>query len=191
MAIWRRSPGRPVPCWRRRHRHADRAHWSGVIGHVDHGKTALVRALTGIDTDRLAEEKRRGISIVLGFSHLSLADGEIDLIDMPGHERFVRTMISGATGIDAVLLVVAADEGIQPQTVEHVGIAGLIGVRRGIVAVTKCDLVPAEDALAAGEAAIRLARAAGISEVTVVRTSAVTGEGLEDLRLRLGGLAGE
>jgi selenocysteine-specific elongation factor len=161
----------------------------GVIGHVDHGKTALVRALTGIDTDRLAEEKRRGISIVLGFSHLTLPQGEIDLIDMPGHERFVRTMISGATGIDAVLLVVSANEGIQPQTVEHIEIAGLIGVRRGIVAVTKCDLVPAEDAFAVGEAATGLARAAGIGDVTVVRTSAVTRAGLEELRERLGGLA--
>ena len=158
----------------------------GVIGHVDHGKTALVRALTGIDTDRLAEEKRRGISIVLGFSHLDVAGGEIDLIDMPGHERFVRTMIAGATGIDAVLLTVDAREGIQPQTVEHAGIAGLIGVRRGIVAVTKCDLVPVTDALAVGEAAVRLARAAGIGEVTAVRTSAVTGEGVDELRLRLG-----
>ena len=107
---------------------------------------------------------------------------------MPGHERFVRTMISGATGIDAVLLVVDAGEGIQPQTVEHAGIAGLIGVRRGIVAVTKCDLVPVKDAVASGEAAIKLARAAGIGEVTAVRTSAVTGEGLEELRLRLGSL---
>lgn len=96
---------------------------------------------------------------------------------MPGHERFVRTMISGATGIGAVLLVVDAREGIQPQTVEHVGIAGLIGVRRGIVAVTKCDLVPVEEAVAAGEAAAGLARDAGIAEVTAVRTSAVTGEG--------------
>jgi selenocysteine-specific elongation factor len=160
----------------------------GVIGHVDHGKTALVRALTGIDTDRLAEEKRRGISIVLGFSHLSLSDREIDLIDMPGHERFVRTMISGATGIDAVLLVVAANEGIQPQTVEHAGIAGLIGVRCCIVAVTKCDLAAPGDAEAVGEAAIRLVRAAGVGDITVVRTSAVTGEGLEDLRERLGRL---
>lgn len=160
----------------------------GVIGHVDHGKTALVRALTGIDTDRLAEEKRRGISIVLGFSHLAVAGGEIDLIDMPGHERFVRTMISGATGIDTVLLVVDAREGIQPQTVEHAGIAGLIGVRRGVVAVTKCDLAPVTDAVASREAAIKLARAAGIGEVTAVRTSTVTGEGLDELRLRLGSL---
>src|SRR3546814_1854309 len=93
----------------------------GVIGHVDHGKTALVRALTGQDTDRLIEEKRRGISIALGFAHLRIADdGEIDLIDMPGHERFVRTMISGATGIDAVLLVVAANEGIKQIGSAHV-----------------------------------------------------------------------
>ncbi|QQP89727.1 selenocysteine-specific translation elongation factor [Skermanella sp. TT6] len=154
----------------------------GVIGHVDHGKTALVRALTGIDTDRLEEEKRRGISIALGFAHLAVPGGEIDLIDMPGHERFVRTMISGATGIDAVLLVVAANEGIKPQTVEHVEIAGLIGVKRGIVAVAKCDLVDAAGAEAAGRAACELARAAGIAEVTAVPTSAVTGAGLDRLR---------
>ncbi|HYZ64502.1 MAG TPA: GTP-binding protein, partial [Acetobacteraceae bacterium] len=93
----------------------------GVIGHVDHGKTALVQALTGTDTDRLEEEKRRGISIVLGFAHFAAgSDTVIDLIDMPGHERFVRAMIAGATGIDAVLLVVAANEGIKPQTREHV-----------------------------------------------------------------------
>src|SRR5215831_174671 len=102
----------------------------GVIGHVDHGKTALVRALTGIDTDRLPEEKQRGISIALGFAHLKLGtDSQIDLIDMPGHERFVRTMISGATGIDAVLLVVAANEGIKPQTTEHIDIVSLLGIR--------------------------------------------------------------
>ena len=114
----------------------------GVIGHVDHGKTALVRALTGQDTDRLPEEKARGISIALGFAHLDDDGGAaLDLIDMPGHERFVRTMISGATGIDAVLLVVAANEGVQPQTVEHVEIAGLLGIRQALVAVSKCDLV--------------------------------------------------
>src|ERR1700722_15128884 len=101
----------------------------GVIGHVDHGKTALVKALTGKETDRLEEEKRRGISIALGFARLNLgAQAMVDLIDMPGHERFVRTMISGATGMDAVLLAVAANEGIKPQTVEHIHIASLLGV---------------------------------------------------------------
>ena len=113
----------------------------GVIGHVDHGKTALVRALTGEDTDLLPEEKQRGISIALGFAHFDTgANVEIDLIDMPGHEGLVRTMIAGATGIDAILLVVAANEGIKPQTVEHVGIAGLLGLRRAVVAISKTDL---------------------------------------------------
>ncbi len=101
----------------------------GVIGHVDHGKTALVRALTGMEADRLPEEKRRGISIALGFAHLAMPGGGIDFIDMPGHEKFVRTMVAGATGLDAVLLVAAANEGIKPQTVEHLDIAGLLGWR--------------------------------------------------------------
>src|SRR3546814_17538789 len=114
----------------------------GVIGHVDHGKTALVRALTGQDTDRLIEEKRRGISIALGFAHLHITDHcEIDLIDMPGHERFVRTLISGATGIDAVLLVVAANAGIRPQTVAHLDIPGLLGVHRAVLAYRHLVLV--------------------------------------------------
>ena len=95
----------------------------GVIGHVDHGKTALVRALTGMETDRLPEEQRRGLSIALGFAHAELGEAEIDFIDMPGHERFVRTMVSGATGMQGALLVVAANEGIKPQTREHVDIA--------------------------------------------------------------------
>jgi selenocysteine-specific elongation factor len=129
----------------------------GVIGHVDHGKTALVRALTGQDTDRLAEEKRRGISITLGFARLLVGgDTEIDLIDMPGHERFVRTMVSGATGIDAVLLVVAANEGIKPQTVEHVHIASLLGVRRAVVAISKTDLVAPEQAARVADDAVEL-----------------------------------
>ncbi len=136
----------------------------GVIGHVDHGKTALVRALTGQETDRLPEEKARGISIALGFAHLDADEfggegGGVDLIDMPGHERFVRTMISGATGIDAVLLVVAANEGVKPQTVEHVEIAGLLGISRALVAVSKCDLVSRDEAeLVGAEAAELLAQ---------------------------------
>ncbi len=135
----------------------------GVLGHVDHGKTALVRALTGKDTDALAEEKQRGISIALGFAHLRVdGDTEIDLIDMPGHERFVRTMISGATGIDAVLLVVAANEGIKPQTQEHVDIASLLGLRRALVAISKVDLVAPERSRRVGEEAILLLARIGL-----------------------------
>ncbi|HET6518984.1 MAG TPA: selenocysteine-specific translation elongation factor [Geminicoccaceae bacterium] len=162
---------------------------AGVIGHVDHGKTALVKALTGIDTDRLKEERERGVSIVLGFSHLAVpGGGEIDLIDMPGHERFVRTMISGATGIEAVLLVVDANEGVRPQTIEHVEIARLIGVRRGAIAVTKCDLAAPDRARQVAEEARSLAAATGLGDMRYVLTSAATGDGLDDLARRLADL---
>src|SRR5512136_3459010 len=115
----------------------------GTAGHVDHGKTALVKALTGVDTDRLAEERRRGITIELGFAHLPLPDGSVaGVVDVPGHERFVRSMAAGAGGIDLVVLVVAADEGIMPQTREHLDICRLLGVARGLVVVTKSDLLP-------------------------------------------------
>ena len=162
----------------------------GVIGHVDHGKTALVRALTSEETDRLAEEKARGISITLGFARLGLGDGRaIDLIDMPGHERFVRTMVAGATGIDAVLLAVAANEGVKPQTVEHVEIAGLLGLRRAVIAVTKVDLVPCAQAQAvAGEAAALLHRA-GLEPLPPVYTAAPQGKGMDALAAALAGLA--
>ncbi len=153
----------------------------GVIGHVDHGKTALVRALTGMETDRLEEERRRGISIALGFAYLRIHDAVIDLIDMPGHERFVRTMVSGATGVDAALLVVAANEGIKPQTVEHLDIAGLLGLRRAIVAVTKADLVPPGQAEAVGVAAAQLAEAAGLQVGARVLTSVHDGLGIAAL----------
>ena len=155
----------------------------GVIGHVDHGKTALVRALTGIETDRLKEEKARGVSIVPGFALLAPEgrDGEIDLVDLPGHERFVRAMISGATGMGAVLLAVDANEGIKPQTLEHLEIARLIGVRRGVVALTKSDLVaPERLAERAAEVAAAAARA-GLDAPAVVATSTLTGAGLPDL----------
>src|SRR5579875_1157216 len=117
----------------------------GVAGHIDHGKTALVRALTGMETDRLAEEQARGMSIVLGFAHLALPDGEMDFIDVPGHEKFVKTMIAGATGIEAVLLVVAANELVKPQTVEHLALTELLGVQKGLVVIAKSDLVPDGD----------------------------------------------
>src|SRR5829696_7891153 len=116
----------------------------GTAGHIDHGKTALVRALTGIDADRLPEEKQRGITIDLGFAELQLGDLEIGFVDVPGHERFVRNMLAGAGGIDAVLLVVAADESIMPQTREHFEICRLLGVTRGLTALTKADLVDDE-----------------------------------------------
>src|SRR5256885_14604457 len=116
----------------------------GTAGHIDHGKTALVRALTGIDADRLPEEKRRGITIDIGFADLDLGDVQIGFVDVPGHERFVKNMLAGAHGIDAVALVIAADEGVMPQTREHFDICRLLDVRSGLVVLTKKDLVDEE-----------------------------------------------
>src|SRR5512134_2171360 len=117
----------------------------GTAGHIDHGKTSLVRALTGVDTDRLPEEKARGITIELGFAPLELAPGlRVGVVDVPGHEGLVRTMVSGATGIDLVLLVVAADEGVMPQTREHLAIVDLLAIESGVVALTKSDLAEPE-----------------------------------------------
>lgn len=158
----------------------------GVIGHVDHGKTALVRALTGMETDRLPEERRRGISIALGFAHAEIGGAPggatVDFVDMPGHERFVRTMVSGATGIGAALLVVAANEGVMPQTREHVDIAGLLGVGRAVIAVSKSDLASPERCTAVGDAAAALAARAGLGAAAPVSVSSHSGEGLEALR---------
>src|SRR5947209_19356730 len=125
----------------------------GTAGHIDHGKTALVRALTGVDTDRLVEERRRGISIALGYAPLRLPSGrELSLIDVPGHERLIRVMVSGATGIDLFLLVIAADDAVMPQTLEHLRVLEALGVQRGVVAVTKADLGdPTRAAMAASE----------------------------------------
>jgi selenocysteine-specific elongation factor len=163
----------------------------GVIGHVDHGKTALVRALTGVETDRLKEERARGVSIVPGFALLAAGVGEIDLVDLPGHERFVRAMVSGATGMRAVLLAVDAREGIKPQTVEHLEIARLIGVRRGVLALTKADLASPET-IAAQSADIAAAAArAGIEAGPVVATSTLTGAGITDLSAALAALLGQ
>ena len=113
----------------------------GTAGHIDHGKTSLIRTLTGIDTDRLAEEKRRGISIDLGFAHLPLPSGEIvSFIDVPGHERFIKNMLAGAGGIQGVMLIVAADESVMPQTREHFQICRMLGIQYGLVVLTKADL---------------------------------------------------
>src|SRR5437660_7921067 len=116
----------------------------GTAGHIDHGKTSLVRTLTGVDADRLPEEKRRGITIDLGFADLDFGDLRIGFVDVPGHERFVKNMLAGAHGIDVVALVIAADEGVMPQTREHFDICRLLGVRRGLVIITKTDTVDEE-----------------------------------------------
>src|SRR5688572_21404169 len=159
----------------------------GTAGHIDHGKTSLVRALTGVDTDRLPEEKRRGITIELGFAPLELDDiGTVGIVDVPGHEAFVRTMVAGATGIDVALLVIAADEGVMPQTREHLSILTLLGTRGGVVALTKCDLVD-EDWLALVTAdVVEAVRGTPLADAPVVRTSSATGAGLEELRYALG-----
>ena len=158
----------------------------GTAGHIDHGKTWLVRALTGKDTDRLPEEQRRGISIDLGYAPLDLPDGRrLSLVDVPGHERFVRNMVAGATGIDLFLLVVDAAEGARPQTHEHLAIVRLLGIEHGVVAVTKIDAVDAETRELALEEAREL-----VPGAPVVATSARTGEGVEELRDALAGVAG-
>ena len=154
----------------------------GTAGHIDHGKTWLVRALTGKDTDRLPEERRRGISIDLGYAPLELPDGRrLSLVDVPGHERFVRTMVAGATGIDLFLLVIDAGEGARPQTHEHLAILRLLGVESGVVAVTKVDAVDAESVELAVAEATEL-----VPGAEVVAVSARTGEGIDELREALG-----
>ncbi len=150
----------------------------GTAGHIDHGKTALVAALTGTDTDRLQEERRRGISIELGFAELDLGGGHtISVVDVPGHERLVRAMVAGATGIDLFLLVIAADDGVMPQTREHLAVLRALGVESGVVAITKCDLADA----GRREAAVGEARAL-VPGAPLIEVSARTGAGVEELR---------
>src|SRR6266480_4962947 len=161
----------------------------GTAGHIDHGKSTLITALTGIDPDRLAEEKRRGMTIDLGFAHMTLPSGrEIGLVDVPGHARFMRNMLAGAHGLDAVVLVVAGDEGVMPQTREHLDIIDLLEVRRGLVALTKTDLVD-EDWLALVTEEVRATtKGTTLDGSTVIPVSAVTGEGLAELTAALDAL---
>ena len=162
----------------------------GTAGHIDHGKSALVRALTGTDPDRLKEEKARGITIDLGFAHWGDGDVRLAFVDVPGHERFVKNMLAGASGIDGVLLVVAADESVMPQTREHFDICRLLGVTSGIVALTKADLVDRETVeLVALETADLLA-GSPLEGAPVVPVSARTGEGVEEVRSALLAMAG-
>ncbi len=162
----------------------------GTAGHIDHGKTALVRALTGVDTDRLPEEKRRGITIALGFAPLLLEGiGTVGVVDVPGHEAFVRTMLAGATGIDVALLVVAADEGVMPQTREHLAILGLLGVRAGVVALTKSDLADETLLTLVGEDVRDAIAGTALGDAAIVPVSAHTGAGLEALKAALAAAA--
>ncbi|MGH7823262.1 MAG: selenocysteine-specific translation elongation factor [Candidatus Binatia bacterium] len=158
----------------------------GTAGHIDHGKTALIRALTGIDTDRLKEEKERGISIDLGFAHLDLGDGvQAGVVDVPGHERFIRNMLAGAHGIDLVLFVVAADDGVMPQTEEHLDILHLLGIAAGIVVITKADLVDAARLRQVREDVEILTIDTVLEGAPVVAVSSVTGAGIEELRTQI------
>ena len=161
----------------------------GTAGHIDHGKTALVRALTGVDTDRLPAEKQRGITIDLGFAPLDLGDVRLSLVDVPGHERFVRNMLAGATGIDLALLVVAADDSVMPQTREHLDILRLLGVPAGLVALTKCDLIDAAWLEMVEEDVRRLVAGTVLESSPIVRTSAARNEGIDDLARHLAAMA--
>ncbi len=163
----------------------------GTAGHIDHGKTALVRALTGVETDRLPAEKRRGITIDLGFAALDLGTTHLALVDVPGHERFIRNMLAGATGLDLALLVVAADDSVMPQTREHLEILRLLGMSGGVVALSKADLVDPSWLAMVEEDVRGLVAGTFLEGAPVVRTSAATGQGLEELRAALAAVAGE
>ncbi|MDQ4124962.1 MAG: GTP-binding protein, partial [Actinomycetota bacterium] len=154
----------------------------GTAGHVDHGKSTLVRRLTGIDPDRFAEEKRRGLTIDLGFAWLGLPSGrEVGVVDVPGHERFVRNMLAGAGGVTVCLFVVAANEGWMPQSAEHLAILDVLGVLRGVVALTKVDAVDEETVAIASEEVAERLRGTTLEGIPVVPCSATTGAGIDRL----------
>ena len=158
----------------------------GTAGHVDHGKTSLIKALTGIDTDRLAQEKERGITIEAGFAHLDLPGGRTaGIVDVPGHERFIKNMLAGATGIDVALLVVAADDGVMPQTREHLDILRLLGLTSGLVALTKCDLAEGDWLELVRDDLARLTRGTFLENSPIIAVSVETGQGLEELKTAL------
>lgn len=152
----------------------------GTAGHIDHGKTSLVKALTGIDADRLPEEKQRGLTIDLGFAYLDLdSDQRISIVDVPGHERFVKNMLAGATSINLVLFVIAADDGVMPQTIEHLEIINLLGIRHGLIALTKKDLVTDEWLTVVREDIKNIVTGTTLEHAPIIPVSVVTGEGIE------------
>src|SRR6202011_5519023 len=160
----------------------------GTAGHIDHGKSSLVLALTQIDPDRLEEEKRRGMTIDLGFAYMELPSGRrVGIVDVPGHQRFLKNMLAGVHGMDAVLLVIAADEGPMPQTREHLAIIDLLGIEHGVAVLTKADLVDEEWLLLVREELGRTLAPTSLRQVPIVAVSAVTGEGLLELQSTLDG----
>lgn len=164
----------------------------GTAGHIDHGKTAFVRALSGIECDRLQEEKSRGITIVLGYAHMLLPSGiKVGIVDVPGHERFVSRMVAGATGIDVVALVIAADEGIKPQTQEHLYICEILGIKKGIVVLNKMDLADEELILLQKEDIERFLTGTFLAGATIIPVSSLTGEGLQEFKMALDGIASD
>src|ERR1043166_276120 len=154
----------------------------GTAGHIDHGKTSLVKALTGIDCDRLPEEKARGITIDIGFAILDLGPFRLGIVDVPGHERFVKNMLAGATGIDLVMLIVAADDSVMPQTREHLEILQLLGTRHGIIALTKADLVDETTREVVTLEIRELVRDSFLADAPIVPTSAVSALGIEQTK---------
>lgn len=164
----------------------------GTAGHIDHGKTALVKALTGIDCDTHKEEKRRGITITLGFAHLTLASGDsVGIVDVPGHRDFVHTMVSGASGIDCVLLVIAADEGVMPQTREHLAICQILGIGSGIIVINKADLVD-EETMAHVKSSVREAvQGTFLQDAVMAEVSCLSGQGMDGLRAAIAAIVGQ
>ena len=155
----------------------------GTAGHVDHGKTCLIQALTGIDTDRLKEEKKRGITIELGFAWMDFPDGgRVGIVDVPGHEKFVKNMLAGAGGMDLVMLVVAADEGVMPQTVEHLDILSILGIRYGVIVITKTDLAEPELVALVEEDIRELVKDTFLENAPVVPVSVYKNQGLDILK---------
>jgi selenocysteine-specific elongation factor len=164
----------------------------GTAGHIDHGKTSLIKALTGIDTDRLKEEKERGITIELGFAHLELPSSQlVGIVDVPGHERFVKNMVAGATGIDLVALIIAADEGVMPQTKEHMEICQLLRIKNGLVVLTKIDIVEQDWLELVREDVSEFLSGTFLANASIIEVSSVNGTGLEELRLALDTLVKE
>lgn len=164
----------------------------GTAGHIDHGKTVLIKALTGVDTDRLKEEKKRGISIELGFASFELPSGRVaGVVDVPGHEHFIKNMLAGATGFDLVLLTVAADDGVMPQTREHLAIVDLLGVKRGVVVITKTDLADDEMIELVKEEVRDLLKDTALKDAPIVAVSAVAGRGLDELKQAIDQVAAE